>query len=248
VSAFFGAFWSDGAGAFAARAEPGDAVLALSPLDGDFAGASERGFVLSSVCVTDRDSESAVRLSGPVDRWGRAAVPAGVAGAAAAFLAVADDFSGPPDVAPAGSGSLGFWTGGSSDSKPSISSNVEPSESCADDAGAEMIADEEAALRAEVESPPSDENGVISGGATSTILPHLGQLRIWPMACSLRTFRRVWQVVQEIENGFTVSVSRGAGLAGGGPHRLARPRSASFRFCRPLEWAIPVDDSAVSQL
>jgi hypothetical protein len=39
-----------------------------------------------------------------------------------------------------------------------------------------------------------------AGGATSTMLPHLGQVRICPMAASLRTFSRAWQVRQVMAN------------------------------------------------
>jgi hypothetical protein len=35
-----------------------------------------------------------------------------------------------------------------------------------------------------------------AGGSMSTMLPHLGQARIWPMADASRTLRRAWQVVQ----------------------------------------------------
>lgn len=41
------------------------------------------------------------------------------------------------------------------------------------------------------------------GGTTCTMLPHLGQARIRPTACSLRTFSRALQVVQVIENNST---------------------------------------------
>ncbi len=38
------------------------------------------------------------------------------------------------------------------------------------------------------------------GGATTwTMLSHFGQMRICPMADSLKTFSLAWQVVQEIE-------------------------------------------------
>jgi hypothetical protein len=38
------------------------------------------------------------------------------------------------------------------------------------------------------------------GGTTSTMLPHFGQVRICPIAASLRTFSRAWQVRQLIAN------------------------------------------------
>jgi hypothetical protein len=37
------------------------------------------------------------------------------------------------------------------------------------------------------------------GGTTWTMLSHFGQMRICPMADSLKTFSLAWQVVQEIE-------------------------------------------------
>jgi hypothetical protein len=36
------------------------------------------------------------------------------------------------------------------------------------------------------------------GWVTITMLPHLGQGRIWPIARALRTASRPWQVVQRI--------------------------------------------------
>lgn len=38
------------------------------------------------------------------------------------------------------------------------------------------------------------------GGVISTMLPHFGHARMVPIADSLRTFSRAWQVVQVIEN------------------------------------------------
>ncbi len=42
-------------------------------------------------------------------------------------------------------------------------------------------------------------------GSTSTMLPHLGQVRICPMTDSSRTRKRAWHVVHAIENGSTQS-------------------------------------------
>jgi len=48
------------------------------------------------------------------------------------------------------------------------------------------------------------------GGFTSTILPHFGHDRIWPIASSERTFSFAEQVVQEIEYGSTSLFTSGA--------------------------------------
>jgi hypothetical protein len=44
-----------------------------------------------------------------------------------------------------------------------------------------------------------------AGGWTSTMLWHLGQFNIWPMAAASRTFNRALQVGQTIEKASTVT-------------------------------------------
>lgn len=52
-----------------------------------------------------------------------------------------------------------------------------------------------------------------AGGITCTMLLHFGQLTMFPMAASLRTLSRAWQVVQTMENSGSATVPL-SGLAG----------------------------------
>jgi len=63
-----------------------------------------------------------------------------------------------------------------------------------------------------------------SGGSTRTMLPHLGHVRICPMAERSRTRSWVWQVVQAIENDSTeVFLNVACGRNRGRTGALARP-------------------------
>jgi hypothetical protein len=79
--------------------------------------------------------------------------------------------------------------------------------------------------------------GSADGSSTSTMLPHLGQIWISPMAESSRTLSRCWHVVQVMVNASTFSRPKA-------PSRLRRSLAvkSKYYYCRMLERELATED------
>lgn len=163
----------------------------------DFESANSGGLGTSTVSEKYLSFDQRSVEGFPTDGFPAGGLPAGdffVGDFFVGDLSAGDFPSGvfPDDLAPAA-------TGGSSESMEAASSNVFSNGNFASAVGPATPGEEPMAWGGLADVCPCASDG----GCTITMLPHLGQERIWPTADLSRTFSRDLQVVQEIEKDST---------------------------------------------